>query len=184
MYLGEGWRVRPHVVLNLYPNQKRHEAKTRITPAEAGYHETCPERKNGAAYTIPNLFYTTCSCLSSSLNQKFTKNPAAFRHMAQKRRGLFGFIGGEADDTFGLTAQNGTELFDGIEGDGAIVLPIVDGAGVDAVFIDEGVGGDAFGFHRFLQRIVADHGPSPFLSDRYFTILKKISIMKEWDRCG
>ena len=53
------------------------------------------------------------------------------------------------DDPICLTLQDHAKLFHCEHGDGSVVLQVVDGSGIDAVFIDQGVGGDSLLLHGF-----------------------------------
>ena len=57
------------------------------------------------------------------------------------------FVREKSNDSVGLTFQDGAELFHGKHGDGFVMLQIVDGPGIEAVLVDERIGGDPFLFH-------------------------------------
>lgn len=65
------------------------------------------------------------------------------------------------------------------------MLQIVDGSGVHTVLGDQRIGSDLLARHRFPERFITDHDPSPAFKKIFllsfekwgFTILKKVSIM-------
>lgn len=74
------------------------------------------------------------------------------------------FIGHESDDAIGLTSEDRAQLLHCEQGDGFVVLEIVDGPGIDAVLVDEGIGGDPLFGHGFPQRLITDHTHRPALT--------------------
>ena len=55
-----------------------------------------------------------------------------------------------------MTPQDQAQLFQRKHGDGFVVLQIVDGSGIDAMLVNQGVGSDPFLFHGFPQRFIAN----------------------------
>ena len=53
------------------------------------------------------------------------------------------------DNSVSLTLQDGTQAFQCEHGDGLVMLQIVDGSGIDAVLVDQRVGGNALLLHGF-----------------------------------
>ena len=65
-------------------------------------------------------------------------------------------------DPVSLAVQNSAQLLHRKEGDGLVVLQMIDCSGIDAVLIDQGVSSDTFFFHSLPQRFVTDQTvPSP-----------------------
>ena len=54
-----------------------------------------------------------------------------------------------------------TQLFHCEQRNGFVVFQIVDRSGIDTIFVDEGVGCNAFAFHRFPQRLITDQRYHP-----------------------
>ena len=79
------------------------------------------------------------------------------------------------DDFVGRAFQYGTQLFQGVHGNGLIALEIRDGISAEAILINQGVGRDPTLLHGFPKRLVADHGCTPVLRCGYVHYLRKIA---------
>lgn len=88
-------------------------------------------------------------------------------------------VGGEGDNTFSLTIENLTKPLQREHGNGSVMLQIVDGSGVDAVFADECIGGLATLLHGFPQRCIADQMNHPSAKDNIIIFSKIVLYYTE-----
>lgn len=67
----------------------------------------------------------------------------------------------EGDHRVGITVQDRAQTFQCKHGNAFVMAQIVDSAGIDAIFIDQGIGGNSALLHCAPQSFIADQWFSP-----------------------